>query len=201
MTCLKDETLAALARGVIPQGELGRIRAHLPECPRCLDAIAHRARSRPGGAGQTEAPAATGVPPPSKASGRLRWVAVVTAALTVALCSLWVTPGGNVRAGVDGALARVAGAARGAASAAEPRQVWRALRGMVERTRAVDGAAPDGASPGGVDRERAVPNAPAPTPAALLREETAASARIAEASRLVERSNAAAAPNQAAGGP
>ena len=205
MTCLKDETLAALARGVIPQGELGRIREHLPECPRCLDALARRSRSRPGGLGdvgderRTEAPTARQVPPSPKASGRFRWIAVVAAGLTVVLCGLWVAPAGrSVRAGAEGAWTRVASAARGAAVGTEARQAWRALRGLVE-TPSLPGAsaAPEGVAP----PEGAAANAASPTPEPLLREEAAASARIAEASRLVERSNAAAAPNHAAGGP
>lgn len=195
MTCLKDETLAALARGVIPQGELGRIRAHLPECPRCLNAIARRPYMRPGEprtSRRWEPPRPPERPHPPKAAGRFRWVAVLSAALTVGLCALWVAPAGSVRAGAEGALARVASAARAAATGAEARGVWRALRGTVEA-----GPVPAGAAAA----NGAAPNAASPGAEPLLREEAAASARIAEASRLVERSNTAAASNHAAGGP
>lgn len=196
MTCLKDETLAALARGVIPQGELGRIRAHLPECPRCLDAVARRSRSRGGGARPAEAPAATrvapaqrstGAAPPARAPRRRSW-GVVAVTLMVALAGLWVAPD-SVRAGARGALARAADAARGAATAADAAHVWSVMRGLVEL--------PARPAPG---EGTGAPHA-GRVPEPLLREASAASARIAEASRLVERSNAAAAPSQAAGGP
>lgn len=56
-----------------------------------------------------------------------------------------------------------------------------------------------GATTEGATSEGAV-QAPSPAPEPVFREDAAASARVAEASRLVERANAAAALNQAAGG-
>jgi len=200
MTCLNDETLAALARGVIPRGELGRIREHLPECPRCLDAIAHRARSRPGAPASLEATTATPpVAPAPRPSGRRRWVAVVGAGLAVALAALWAAPDGPVvLSRAESALARLASGAREAATGAEARRLWSKLRHFVE-SRAVESPAVETTRPG--PAEGAAPNPAERAPSPGWREGSAASERIAEASRLVERSNAAAAPRHAAQGP
>jgi hypothetical protein len=114
----------------------------------------------------------------------------------VALSALWVAPH-SLRSTAEGAFARVASAARGVATGEEPRHAWRALRGVfASRPGPVEAAAGTG-----VAVEGATPNAASPTTDPLLLEESAASARIAEATRLVERSNAAAASNHAAGAP
>ena len=190
MTCLNDDTLAALARGVIPQGELGRIREHLPSCPRCLDAVARGSRMRRpverGDAIERMAPPPdTARPGPSRG---LRWGAVLVAAIAAVLAGLWVAPGSGVPARAGDALTRVAGAVDGAAIGAKIRHVWKSITG----TREVPPAASEGVEP-----------AARPTLGPVIdRAESAASARIAEASRLVEHTNAVAAtPNQAAGGP
>lgn len=47
-TCLDPETLAALADGNVPAHNLSHVRAHLPECSKCLDVLAFAARGRAG---------------------------------------------------------------------------------------------------------------------------------------------------------
>jgi len=206
MTCLKDETLAALARGVIPQGELGRIREHLPACPRCLEAVARSAWSRPreprATVKRSSAAPLSSAPLPSEPgpSRGLRWGAVWVAALTVALSALWVSTDGQVMSRAGDTVSRVADAAHGAAIGAEVRRVWRSLRDGVEaRLHPAEPVAATVATPAPDPEPTVAPPAPGSLP---RQDDAAASARIAEASRLVERSNAiAASSSRAAGDP
>jgi hypothetical protein len=53
--CLDAQTLAALAHGKMPSGELHHIEKHLPQCSRCIGAIAAgiQRRARPSRYGST----------------------------------------------------------------------------------------------------------------------------------------------------
>jgi len=184
MTCLTDETIASLARGVIPQGQLGQIRAHLPTCPRCREAIARVARVR-----RDEPPRAVepGAEPPRarpEPPRLLRWGAVLVASIALGTCLLWAAPQGGVPARVADTLVRAAEGARSAIARVEVRQVWSNLRQRIS----------DGTRDEALAQEPAAasPNVASPTQPALAssHESAAAAARRAEAARLVELSNA-----------